>query len=225
MELDDLKTLWKEADQRLGAMESALRLSRRLASADSLDRMRSKLRFVHLALWYEIAFGVLACLMVGSYLFDHLGEIRFALPAAGLHLGAILVLGSAIRQLVALGQIDYAGPVVQIQRRLTELRVLRARTNRWVLLSSPLLWALLIIVVPHGLIGLDVYRAFGWPWVGGNLAFGIAILAAIAWLYRRFPAAAQSSKILRWMGDDITGRKVATVSGFLEDLSAFEAGN
>ncbi|HVF59417.1 MAG TPA: hypothetical protein VNJ70_06350 [Thermoanaerobaculia bacterium] len=103
MELDELKTLWKETDRRLEAMEPALRLNLRLTEAGTLDRTRSKLRFVRLVLWYEVAFGVLAALLVGSYLFDHLGTVRFALPAAALHLVAILVLGLAARQLVALG--------------------------------------------------------------------------------------------------------------------------
>jgi hypothetical protein len=210
--------------ERLGTMDAVLRLNQRLAKAETLDRTRSKLRFVRLVLWYEIAFGVLACLLIGSYLFDHLGAIRFALPAAVLHLGAILALGAAVRQLVALGHLDYAGPVVQIQRRLAELHALRARSNRWLLLSSPMIWALLIIVVPHGLIGLDAYRAFGLPWVAGNLAFGIAVLCGVAWICRRFPAATQNSKILRSLGDDITGRRVAAVSAFLEDLKVFEAG-
>jgi len=135
----------------------------------------------------------------------------------------ILTLGFAVRQLVALGQIDYSGPVVAIQRRLAELRVLRARSNRWLLLSAPLLWALLIVVVPHGLVGLDVYRAFGLPWVVGNLVFGLAILGAAGWVSRRFPVASRSSAFLHWLGDDLTGRRVAVASGFLDDISAFEA--
>ena len=147
----------------------------------------------------------------------------FALPAAALHLGAILTLGLAARQLVALGQIDYAGPVVAVQRRLAELRVVRARSNRWLLFSAPLLWALLIVVVPHGLVGLDVYRSFGLPWVVANLVFGLAILGAAAWVSRRFPAASQKSVFLRWLGDDLTGRRVAVASEFLDDIMAFEA--
>jgi hypothetical protein len=223
MDLDELKTLWNETDRRLAAMEPALRLNLRLAQVGTRDRTRSKLRFVRLVLWYEVAFGVLAVLLVGSYLFDHIGALRFALPAGGLHLCAIAILGLAVRQLVALGQIDYAGPVVEIQRRLAELRVARARSNRWLLLSSPLLWALLVIVAPHGLVGLDVYRAFGLPWVAGNFVFGLVVLGAAIWASRRFPAGSRGSTFLAWLGEDLTGRRVAAASGFLDDVVAFEA--
>ena len=75
------------------------------------------------------------------------------------------------------------------------LGVVRARTNRWLLLSTPLLWAVLVVVVPHGLVGLDVYRAFGLPWVLGNFGFGVAVLALAAWASRRFPDRGYS---VRW---------------------------
>ncbi len=222
MDLDELKTLWRQTDERLQAMAPALRLGQRLARAGAFDRVRSKLRFTRLVLWYEVAFGALMALVVGSYLANHLGEIRFAAPAALLHLGAILGLGFAAWQLVALGQIDYGGPVLEVQRRLAQLRLARARGNRWLLLSTPLLWALLIVVVPHGLVGLDVYRAFGIAWVGANLLLGIVVLAAAAGASRRFPAWVESSRVVRGRGDDLTGRRLATASDFLDELAAFE---
>jgi hypothetical protein len=185
--------------------------------------MRWRLWFVHVVLWYEVAFSVVVVLVIGSYLFGQLGTIRFALPADTSLLAAILMLSLGVRQLVALVEIDYAGPVVAIQRRLAELRLARARSNRWFLLSVPMLWALAIIVVPHGLVGFDIYRTFGLPFVAGNLIVGVAVLAAAAWVTWRFPAASRSSAFLRWLGEDFTGDKVAAASALLDDIVAFEA--
>lgn len=223
MELDELKSVWRETERRLAALEPALRLNQRLATAGTLERTRSKLRFARFVLGYEIVGAVVVVLLVGSYLFDHLGELRFALPAVALHLAAIATLRLAVRQLVLLGQIDFAGPIVQIQRRLAELRVVRARSNRWLLLSAPLLWAFLVVVVPHGLIGMDVYDAFGIGWVLANLAFGVALLGAAIWVAGRFPLASRGSRFLRWLGEDLTGRSIAKASGALNDIAAFEA--
>ena len=223
MELDDLKTAWNEIGQRLEGMDGALRLSLRAVRSGALERTRSKLRFVRLVLWYELAAGVVAALLIGSYLADHIGTMKFAVPAAVLHLGAILTIAAAARQLVGLASVDFAGPVVAIQRRLGELRLLRARANRWLLISSPLLWALLVIVVPHGLFGLDVYSAFGLPWVACNLALGVAVVAAAVLLARRSPAWLRDSAFLRWLGDDLSGRRLATASGVLDEIAGFEA--
>ena len=204
MELDEMRSLWQSVDGRLQAMEAAGRR----------DKAGSKLGFVRFVLWYEIAFGVVAVLLAGSYLADHVTQLRFALPAALLHLAALATLGIAVWQQVQLSPTGYSEPVVEMQRRLAALRLWRARANRWLLLSSPLLWALLVIVVPHALIGLDVYDAFGLPWVLGNLGFGFAVLAVAAWVSRRFPDRIP-------IGDDLTGRKVAAASAFLAEVKAF----
>ncbi len=220
MELDELKSLWQQTDRRLEAMVPALRLQERLARAGALDRARAKNRFTHVVLWYEVAFGAVAALLGGSYLADNLGELRFAAPVALLHLAAILTLGLAAWQLVELGRIDYGGPVLGIQRRLANLAVVRASGIRWLLLASPLLWAALVVVVPHGLIGLDVYRAFGIAWVGGNFLVGLAVLVAGLWAGRS--ARFGSSRLWRGLGDDLTGRRLAAASGALDDLAEFE---
>ena len=221
MDLDEMKTLWKETDRRLAAMEGPLRASLERARGGVFDRTRSRLRWVQAVWCYEVAFGLLAALLAGSYLYDHLGTARFAVPAAALHLGAILTLGVAVWQLVALRQVDYALPVVDIQRRLAELGLVRARANRWLLLSAPLAWALLVVVVPHGLIGLDVYAAFGLPWVAGNFGFGLAVLAAAAWVSAHAPAGSRVASLLRGLGDDLAGRRVAAAAGLLDDVAAF----
>jgi len=128
-----------------------------------------------------------------------------------------------VRQLVALGNLDQAGPVLDMQRRLAGLGLARARFNRWLLISTPLLWALLVVVVPHGLVGFDVYRAFGWGWMAGNFGLGLAVLAAGAWVSRRSRVASTGSSFLRSLGDDVTGRRVAAAAGVLDEIVAFES--
>lgn len=219
MDLDDLKMQWQNLDQRLDDMEGLLRAGVAGARAGHLDRTRSQLRKAGLVLWYELASGLVAVLLVGSYLADHLADLRFTLPAVALHLMAIGILGSAAYQLVRLAAVDFAQPILETQRGLAELRVFRARVHRAILFASPLLWALLVVVVPHALVGLDVYGAFGPAWVGGNFVFGALFLATCLWLARRYPDAA----LLRWLGDDLTGKRLADASAGLGEIVAFGA--
>jgi len=125
---------------------------------------------VYFVLWYEVGFAALAVVIIGAYMADNFAALRFAIPAAALQAAAVLNLSLAARQLVGLHAIDFAGPVLSIQRALADVHIVRARSNRWLLLSAPLLWALLVIVVPHGLAGFDVYRAFGFAWAGRERA-------------------------------------------------------
>lgn len=218
MELDDLKAPWEAMDRRLQAMESLLSSLAEAKRADRLARSRSKLRLVRAVLSFELAFGVLVALPVGSYLVDHLATVRFALPAAILHLMAIALIGTATWQLVRLAAVDFAGPVVETQRRLAEIRLVRARTHRWSLFAAPLLWAVFVVVVPHGLGGNDVYRDPGLPWVVGNFAVGVVALAVAGWLVRRYPDAA----FLRRLGQNWTGRRLAKVADLLDEVESFE---
>lgn len=223
MELDDVKLLWKHADARLESIETSLRIQQRLAESVMRERTRSGLRFVHLVLWYEVGFGALAMLLIGSYLWENIGNPWFWIPGVALQVIAAGTLGSAAYQLVALGQSDYNGPVVTIQLGLAKLQMVRARSNRWLLLSSPLIWALLVIVVPHGLLGVDVYQLFGMPWVVANLAFGVVVLAAAAVLSRRPRGRTGVGEVLGRFGDDIIGRRMAEAASRLDEIAAFAA--
>lgn len=224
MELNDLKTRWRETEQRMEDMQAELRAVRRAADAAERGRVRWKMGLVRAVLWGELAFGVLAALLVGSYLPESFVAPRFAIPGILLHLGAIGLIASAARQLWLLSTVDFAGSVVDTQRRLARLRRMRSRVNRWLIVSAPALWALLVIAVPHALIGLDVYAAFGVPWVAANLGFGAVVVAAVAWVARRFPTAYRQSRFIRALGDDLTGRRITSVTGFLAELDAFEEG-
>ena len=222
MELDDVKAMWKDADARLESIETSLRVQQRLAESATRHRTRSRLRFVHLVLWYEVGFGALAVFLIGSYLWQNIGNPWFWIPAAALQVIAAGTLGSAAYQLVALGQSDYTGPVVAIQHDLANLQVVRARSNRWLLLSSPIIWTILVIVVPHGLFGVDVYRLFGMAWVFANLAFGVAMLGAAAIVGRRLQGRTGAGELLGRLGDDLTGRRMAEAASRLDEIAAFE---
>lgn len=222
MELSELKARWQETERRLEDVHAELRVGRRVAEAAARGEAQSKLGVVRALLWGQLQFGVLAAFAVGAYLAGNLATPKFAIPAVVLHLGTIWLIVSAARQLRLLSTIDFAGPVVDTQRRLARLLRMRSRTNQWVMFGSPALWALLVIVVPHGLAGFDVYATFGVPWVAANLAFGVVVVVAFAWAARRYPSWYADSLLLRSLGDDLVGRRVAAASGFLAELDAFE---
>ena len=65
--------------------------------------------------------------------------------------------------------------------------------------------------------------ASSWAGLAFAFAFGLAVLAAAAWASRRLPAGSRASAFLRWLGEDLTGSRVAAASGVLDDIAAFEA--
>ncbi len=219
MELDDLKTAWRELDRRL---DTGLALNRLVLKELKLERTRSVLRGLTSLLLYELISGVIAALLLGSFLADHFDVVRFAVSAIVLHVVAVFTIVASARQLAMIGRIDYAAPVVAIQHELAELRASRVRVTRWLLLLSPLLWTPLAIVAAQGLFGFDVYREFGPLWIAANLGFGLAMIPLVIWIARRFATRFEGSRILKHLADDIAGRSLGRAMDLLDEITQFE---
>jgi len=219
LSLDDLKLRWDEMDLRL---DRGLRLNARLLRESAIDRARTALKRLSRLLWIDVAVDFLLLLWLGSFMADHLTEIRFLLPAAMLHLGVILLAGSAIRQLVALAGLDYGAPVLDIQRRLESLRVERLRAVRWTLLAAPLVWLPLFIVGLKGLLGLDLYAMVTREWVVANLLLGAAVIPVAIQVSRRYADRLGRSPLAQRILRDLAGSNLNAAAGFLDSLRTFE---
>jgi hypothetical protein len=219
MDLDTLQKNWAEQDRRL---ERVLRLDaqvlRRVAFAQTrthLDRLR---RWLVLALLQD----VLAVLLFGSFVADHLVEPRFLVPGLLLHLLAIGALGSTVRQLVLARGLDLALPVAAAQHRLAELRRLRLATTKWILVLAPLVWTPLLIVALRGLLGADIYRAPLQGWLLGNALFGVACVPLLLWLARRFADRLDRSPFLQRLARDLAGVNLTAAQAELLAVAEFE---
>lgn len=219
MELDDLKSRWAEYDAKL---EKNVRLNTRLLRESGLTRVDTALKPLSRWILFEMLMNVPAVLLLGSFLGDHIGEPRFAVPGALLLAFAIAILSAGIRQWAVLRTIDYGAPIVAIQKRLESLRIRRIRTTKWVLLLSPILWTPLLIVAVKGLFGADPYAFLDARWLAANLLFGLAALILMLWFSKRHADRWKQSPLARRLMDEIAGRSLASAMGFLKELSRFE---
>jgi hypothetical protein len=217
--LDDLKQRWQEMDRRL---DRSLRLNARLVRESALDKAATALRRLTRLLWIELVVDFGIALWLGSFIADHLTEVRFLLPAAGLQLGIILLAVSAIRQLAAIASLDYDATILHIQKRLESLRIERLRTMRWSLLTGPLIWVPVLIVVLKGLVGLDAYAMFTLEWVVGNILFGAAVIPVAIWVSRRYADRLRQSPLAQGLLRDMAGFNLNAALGFLGSLERFE---
>jgi len=222
MELQDLKDRWNEYDRKLDAN---LRLNTRVLREFGLNRVDSSLRRLIRVIVFELLTGLLAAVMLGSFIADHLGEMRFLLPAVALDVFVIYFIGWSIRQWMALGSLDYGESVVEIQRKLELLRIDRIRMTKWVFLLSPLLWIPLLIVSVEGLLGLDAYAILDTAWLVSNVLFGLAVIALALWVSRRYADRMQGSPLVRSLVNALADRSLNDATGFLGTLSSFEKEN
>jgi hypothetical protein len=217
MELDDLKTAWRELDRRLDDHRALnLRVLREL----KLDKTRSALRRLAAGPLAELFLNAFGALLVGSFLANHLTTARYAIPALVLQAAVLLLLAADLRQLVRIARIDWAAPVVQIQRDLAALRAERIRTTQVTFLAAPLLWTPFVIVAAQGLLGFDLYL-LGSAVIAANLAFGLAVIPLGLWIARHL-GRRLSPSFLRSLADDVAGRSLAVAQGHLEEIARFE---
>lgn len=219
MELDELKLAWHTLDAKVDAAHRLhVATVRELKSA----RAHSSLRPLVLLIVLELVIAIVAVILMGRFLGQYWDVARYSIPAAALHIFAILTAANAIYQLTIVRQIDFTGPIVAAQSLLTKLAAQRARAAQWQLLLACLMWTPFSIVVARGLLGFDLYQVFGWTWVNVNLAFGIIMIPVLSWIARRFGERLAQSGIVKRMSDHIAGRSLKVSMQVSEEIASFE---
>lgn len=220
MELDDLRKQWAGLD---GKLDAALRLNRRVLDERVLDKVGSAMSRLGWALGAELTLDVVAVLLTGSFVADHVREVRFLVPGLMLQAFAIVQIATLACQIVVARRIDYGAPLVEIQKRIGMLRVSRTRTTMWTLILAPLLWTPLVVVALEGLFGVDAYESFGVPYLVANVTLGIAVIASGLLVSRRYAARFSASPFARRLMRDLAGVNLTVAVGFLDSLAQFEA--
>ena len=219
MALQELKDQWADYDRKLDA---SLRLNVSLLRESGLGRTRSVLTRLLYRVVGDLVINLALVVALGMFMANHFDQPRFLVPALALNVGFILLVIGSAHQLAGLEAIDYGAPVLAIQKRLQQLRILRIRTTKWLLLCVPLAWTPMLIVTLKGYLGLDAYALFPGRWLAANLALGVAAIPVLIWLSRRFAGRIGGSPFYRRLLDDIAGRNLAAATGYLDALASFE---
>ena len=222
MEPDDLKLAWQALSRRLerhDALQTHLLLEQRKQKA--LTSLRPLFWGQVVQTLFGIPFIVLAAL-----LWIRGGQSADGLPwttiVAGIvvQLYGIATIAMAGQTLRRIGEIDYAQPIIDIQKRLATVR--RTYLVNGMLAGLPwwFMWVPLLMVLA-GLGGTDLYvRAPGMVWIG--LGVGAAGLLGTAWLHRwsRNPT---RPRLAKFMDDSVTGASLRRAQAQIDEIARFEA--
>jgi hypothetical protein len=214
MELDELKAKWAEHDRKL---DQSIRLNLQLLRETYTRRAKS-------ALWRlaaMLAGGSLVMLAVivflGRFIAVNRLMPRFVWPAVVLDLLAIATLAALNAQIGLALNINYNQPVAVIQKRLEMLRKFRIRYIQAVCLAASLTWAPIFIVLMKVFLGVDVYRVFGIRWIVINVAIGLAPIALVVWIFKKY-----GPRISPRFIKELAGYNLNSASRFLDTLAEFE---
>ena len=214
MELDEMKLAWQQIDRRLQRQED---LQQRLFMDGKLGKARRGLRPLAWGQVLQLAIGVAFALWGGSFWFEHRQVLHLLICGLLVHACGVLFIIFAARNLYLLGQIDYAAPVLDIQRRLADLRAWRLRVEAPAgTVIACFIWipVLLTSLAGHG-IDLWAYGARGFLyWALGSSAVGLVMVVLVVWL-------------MRWLGyghvieASAIGRSVERAEAELQEIDHF----
>ena len=216
MELDDLKRAWQTLDQRVQA-QSALNLH--MFKDSRLDKMRHGLRPLFLGQLVQIQFGVLMAGLGIACWTGHGGASSLFAAGIALHLYGVVTIIFAGVTIAAIHGIDYAGPVLEIQKQLAKLRRIYILNGACTGLPWWLLW-IVAVLAAFGLAGIDI-AARAPEFVPISLAVGVAGFAgslSLALLAR----APGGGPIADFLNAGMTGASLRRAQSTLDEIARFE---
>lgn len=184
MEPDDLKTAWQALGQRLERQEE---IQWQLLRDRMLDKVRGSLRPLFWGQALQVILG-LCVLLLGIACWKRNLDVP-GLFATGivLHVFGLATMVMAGITMGLIATVDYAAPVMRIQKKFALLRRFHAINAN----VSGLPWWIMWVLVVVGVMGLgDVDPSAGTPmWINASLAVGvigwIATMGVMYWYNRR----------------------------------------
>jgi hypothetical protein len=202
MELDELKQIWSQYDKKL---TENLRLNEELFKKLNIDKSK---REMNTPLNYEI-FSIIGSAIFLTYIlsstFRFLDEIKFLVP--GLITSLILILGLvfSIHRIKLFSSIDYYNTsVVELQKKLAQIKQIYLKYKKIELYSSPFLFISGILIVGKSLRNFDLYEH--------QFRYITAVVIVLAIMY----------PILIWIYKNMYEKKLKNSNDFLQELIRFE---
>jgi hypothetical protein len=151
--LDDLKLAWKELSLKLERQNA---LSLHQLKQEKLARFRSDLRPLVCGQMVQLVVGAIIVGFFAQFSIQHMANPHLLICGILLAAYGIMFIAFATRDLALIRRIDYAAPVVTIQRALAELRAWHIRAAAWYGLTGSVVWLPVMIVVLY-LLGADFW--------------------------------------------------------------------
>lgn len=135
MEEFELKSIWQAYDMKLA---KSLKLNLRIFEEMQTGKARSKLNSLSMIKWAGIILGISWNIFLGVLICsDHLRNMYFTVSVGAIVLFGIIAIGTYIKHLYMINQINYTQNVTDAQAKLAELQVSTIRITAFSWLHLP----------------------------------------------------------------------------------------
>jgi hypothetical protein len=215
MELDELKSSWHSLDRRVSQLHA-------MNFALLTDAQRRKARWRLLPVFV----GALCSVAIGGWLIGvfarfwvaHLDTTSAVVAGVALHAASIGLVIVGVVQLLIVVRINFAQPVVTMQRDLALLQTWEARTFHWAWLACWLLSPAVLVAGAMGVAGVDLWaRAPFVVLVNIAAGAGCALLSVMFHRVARRPG----GRLGEWMETLLTNQSVKRAKAALDEIDDF----
>ncbi|MEP7014124.1 MAG: hypothetical protein ABI925_01655 [Verrucomicrobiota bacterium] len=215
-ELDDLKTAWQTLNRNLERQNT---LTFHQFKEGKMARLRSGLRSLVIGQTIQIICGVLIVVLSARFWANHLGFARPMIYGISLHAYGVIMIIFAAREFFLIHRLDYAAPVIDLQKRIAELRKWHLNAAIWFGVTGCIIWIPLVLAIFYGL-GADVWahnpEVVGWLVLSGLVCIAV-FLGIVLWSRR-----SGKEKLARGLEDSSVGRSLNRAQAVLDDIARFE---
>ncbi len=215
-ELDDLKATWQTLNRNLERQHTLALLQFRESKH---NRLRAGFRPLVAGQIIQIICGALLSLISGNFWVNHLGVLHLMVYGISVHAYGLMLILFAARDLYLIKRLDYAAPVLTLQKQLADLRAWHMQAGLWFGVAGCFVWIPLLLMIFKGL-GADVWvhnpDVVGWLLFSGVICLGI-MAGIIVWSRR--PGKEQFASSL---ANSSAGRAVKRAEALLAEIESFE---
>ncbi len=229
MELDNLKTMWKDYDSKL---EQSLNLNLHTLDLIQTQKIKSALMPLYWQRITEISFHTVAIVLVLIFCFYNYNQMFYAISGYMLIAFYSIAFRNCFYQLKALNNISSANNVISVQSALATIKLNSLHFVRLSVLFIPALLAF-PVVISKSIIDLKltsiwsfdiIKQTHGNWWIVQVIAFIILIPLGI-WFYNQVD---YKNTQKRWVGnliDRVLGKSVRKAIEYLRELEVLNHDN
>lgn len=215
MQLDDLKTSWKELDRRLDRLS---RINFALLTDAQMRKARWRILPVSIGALINIAVGIWLAAGFARFWSAHLDTPSALVSGIALHAAAIGWIVVNAVQLVLAIRSNLARPVVEIQRNLALLKAWEVRSFYGVWLGTWILLPAVLVSAAMAIAGVDL-------WVAARdvVLINIIVCVALALASIAFHRAARrpGARLGDWLDRFLRNHSIESARRELDEIDRF----
>ncbi|MCF6300428.1 MAG: hypothetical protein L3J52_04845 [Proteobacteria bacterium] len=177
---EKIMEMWQTHNQKL---ENSIRLNTEVLNRLKLNSIKNKLRkSLVLPLLNGLIFGWLYL-----WLLNYMGELESnaGLFVAGIVLSNYLLANVLINLFILINflNIDYGKPVLQIRKKLLQLKSFKLSSTKYLILLNPIIWMPVQLILFDVFFDINLYQP-SWLWI--NIGVSVTAMIILYFLMKKY---------------------------------------